>query len=395
MKKLFSIIFILFTQFFYAQWVQQNSGVSELLNDVYCITENIVVAVGNNGTILKTTDGGAYWVQKTSGTGYNLEKVQFPNPNVGYAVSVIGEILKTLDGGDTWNMIYSFGNSDTRDISCVDENIFYYTYNYTLYKTINGGISFQVINTPQFIQNIQFINEMVGFASGNDGLLKTNDGGLTWISIGSVLSGFGIGYTPFFFYNETVGYKISSEGNLYRTTDAGVTYTYLTTVSSTMLKLFAPSENIIWGVTPVLTLDGLQYYTMRGEIADGVFQRIDASSPLLKSIYFANPTTGYGVGWDGLVKNVTGTMLGLIEVDSKESLKIYPNPSSSLITILLNESNNLPFTIEITDSLGKKIYSNYYKQNNITINTEKFLKGIYFLTIINTNKSQTQKIIIN
>ena len=395
MKKLFSIIFILFTQFFYAQWVQQNSGVSELLNDVYCITENIVVAVGNNGTILKTTDGGAYWVQKTSGTGYNLEKVQFPNPNVGYAVSVIGEILKTLDGGDTWNMIYSFGNSDTRDISCVDENIFYYTYNYTLYKTINGGISFQVINTPQFIQNIQFINEMVGFASGNDGLLKTNDGGLTWISIGSVLSGFGIGYTPFFFYNETVGYKISSEGNLYRTTDASVTYTYLTTVSSTMLKLFAPSENIIWGVTPVLTLDGLQYYTMRGEIADGVFQRIDASSPLLKSIYFANPTTGYGVGWDGLVKNVTGTMLGLIEVDSKESLKIYPNPSSSLITILLNESNNLPFTIEITDSLGKKIYSNYYKQNNITINTEKFLKGIYFLTIINTNKSQTQKIIIN
>lgn len=392
MKELFSIIFILFTQFFYAQWVQQVSGVSANLNDVYCITENIVVVVGDNGTILKTTDGGANWVEKSSGTIESLNIVRFASQNVGYTINYSGNLYKTINGGESWNAISSILVSNIFDLSCVNENIFYSTSNNNLYKTINGGVSFQTINTSQFLQNIQFINEIVGFASAYGELLKTSDGGYTWTNIGNVNS---ISlYSAFYFVNDSVGFKLSNQ-DLYKTTDGGNTYTYLSTINHTMLKLFAPSENIIWGVNAVFLLNGQPNYTTRGEILDGVFQRIDASSPLLKSIYFANPTTGYALGEGHIYKNVTGTMLGLNEVDSTENIKIYPNPTSNQITISLNENNNQSFTIEITDSLGKKIYSNYYKQNNITINTEKFLKGIYFLTIINNNKSQTQKIIIN
>ena len=64
MKKLKTIFLILLTMPIYAQWVQQTSGTGENLNDVYCITADIVVAVGDNGTILKTIDGGTTWVQK-------------------------------------------------------------------------------------------------------------------------------------------------------------------------------------------------------------------------------------------------------------------------------------------------------------------------------------------
>ncbi len=35
-------------------------------------------AVGDNGTILKTTDGGANWTAQTSGTTNNFFSVSFP-----------------------------------------------------------------------------------------------------------------------------------------------------------------------------------------------------------------------------------------------------------------------------------------------------------------------------
>lgn len=78
----------------FAQWVPQNSGTTANLNDVYCITADFVVLVGDNGTFLKTTDGGANWIAKTSGTTYKLKKIQFANSTTGYAVGFHALCLK-------------------------------------------------------------------------------------------------------------------------------------------------------------------------------------------------------------------------------------------------------------------------------------------------------------
>jgi hypothetical protein len=59
--------------------------------------------VGDVGTILKTTDGGAIWTSQRSGTTNYLESVLFPaNEQTGYAVGWYGTILKTTDGGGTF-----------------------------------------------------------------------------------------------------------------------------------------------------------------------------------------------------------------------------------------------------------------------------------------------------
>jgi len=50
-----------------AQWQIQNIGISEDLNDVVVLNETTAVVVGNNGTILKTTNNGNEWEQKTVG----------------------------------------------------------------------------------------------------------------------------------------------------------------------------------------------------------------------------------------------------------------------------------------------------------------------------------------
>ena len=56
-------------------------------------------AVGENGTILKTFNGGLSWSPQQSGTTVRLNGVHFLDIDVGYAVGANGIILRTIDGG--------------------------------------------------------------------------------------------------------------------------------------------------------------------------------------------------------------------------------------------------------------------------------------------------------
>lgn len=85
----------------FAQWQKQVSGTSEDLNDVAVLKQTTAVVVGNNGTILKTTDAGLSWVKKYSITANNLNAVSFRNEQNGIAVGN-GVICRTSDGGEHW-----------------------------------------------------------------------------------------------------------------------------------------------------------------------------------------------------------------------------------------------------------------------------------------------------
>jgi photosystem II stability/assembly factor-like uncharacterized protein len=61
---------------------------------------NTVVAVGDAGTILRTTDGGATWKQQSSGTTDGLFGVFFTDANTGTEVGYNGTKLRTTTGGE-------------------------------------------------------------------------------------------------------------------------------------------------------------------------------------------------------------------------------------------------------------------------------------------------------
>lgn len=394
MKKLITLFFILIAMPIYPQWVYQNSGVSEYINDVFCITENIVFAVGDNGTIYKTTDGGMNWIQKASGTNYNFQKIQFANQNIGFALAndsslYFGKLLKTIDGGENWNVISTNSILGLSDISIVDENVLYYTTNFILNKTIDGGATFQVINTSDYVDNIQFINEQVGFGQQGEVLSKTVDGGNTWNIIyqNTVFS--------FFFLDENIGFVNAIDG-LSKTIDAGVNFDYLTSFSSFEYKLFATTENIIWGAPVRCLLNESPCYSTRIEITDTGSVLREDFYPRFQSYHFINPTIGYGCADGSIFKNSTGTLSIENQIDLKNEVKIFPNPASEKISISFANNFNRAFSIKITDNLGKTIFLNSYQGvNETTINTENFASGMYFLTIYKQEKKQTHKLIIN
>ncbi len=137
--------------------------------DVDYFDNNTALAVGSDGGIAKTTDGGSNWtygpftfysaanvLQKPS-----FSDVHFVTADVAYAVGSSGCMAKTTDGGATWNFVIT-----------------------------------PLFNRGRNINSVWFINKDVGYIGGQhntpDSLPKlyfTRDGGSTWDSIAAPMGG--------------------------------------------------------------------------------------------------------------------------------------------------------------------------------------------------------------
>src|SRR5437879_3013559 len=81
-----------------------------LLIDLQALDDNTVIAVGNNSTVLRTSNGGQHWDVKyrVGGTDDYLTDVVFNNSGIGLAVGENGKVLTTADSGKTWS-VHSIG----------------------------------------------------------------------------------------------------------------------------------------------------------------------------------------------------------------------------------------------------------------------------------------------
>ena len=84
-----------------ASWVNQSVAATDSLYGVSFIDANMGMAVGTGGLILRTTDGGAKW-KFESRTTIDLYGVSFTDIDKWIAVGDTGAILRTTDGGASW-----------------------------------------------------------------------------------------------------------------------------------------------------------------------------------------------------------------------------------------------------------------------------------------------------
>lgn len=83
-------------------WTQAQTGTSVRINSVYFVNQFIGWAAGEEGTILKTTNGGRIWKRQYSPSNYSIRSVFFPTESIGWAVGGCATILKTTTGGVTF-----------------------------------------------------------------------------------------------------------------------------------------------------------------------------------------------------------------------------------------------------------------------------------------------------
>lgn len=90
-------------------WTAQDAGVKDHLTAVQFLDANMGYALGDNGLVLKTSDGGATWAQlyPVAVAGKKLRGLSFQNALQGYAISEQA-LYQTEDGGATWKEVRDF-----------------------------------------------------------------------------------------------------------------------------------------------------------------------------------------------------------------------------------------------------------------------------------------------
>jgi len=199
-------------------WTLLNTGSTTNFTDVCFIDANNGYFGGVGGVLVKTTDGGNTWTQLVSGTTGKIFNLTFPSNQIGFFDDNTGKLFKTVNGGNSWELIKDFnGLSEANDILFINESVGFAYYN-SFYKTIDGGMTWNQIESP-YLLKLSFPTNDIGYAIGGWGTIyKTTDCGSNWIKQQSNNSS----VINILFTDVNNGVAVGLGGAILRTTNGGI-----------------------------------------------------------------------------------------------------------------------------------------------------------------------------
>src|SRR4030095_3022381 len=255
----------------FGQWSAANSGTTNNLNGAYLLDSAVGFAVGDAGTILKTTDAGITWSPLTSGTTNALHDVYLFDATQGVAVGEQGLILRTTDGGIGWQRVASRVRDTLRSVSFSAVNGISGGDSQTILYSIDAGASWQISQTDFLgggFPGAQMITATVGFVAGENSILgplfgASTDGGVSWDFHSFLFNNNERACTDVFFFDQNTGVVsgtvFDGSGAIARTTDGGTNW------STIFFDQF------------------------------------------VQGLHFPQPTSGFAVGWGGRIVHSTDT----------------------------------------------------------------------------------------
>lgn len=287
------------------------------VNKTFFVNSLIGHAACNNGTMLKTIDGGLNWyvTQNSNTTSSNFIRVYFVNENIGFSSREFNSLYKTTDSGETWIQI-SGTSQVIYDFHFLDENNGFATGDHgATYKTTNGGTTWSQI----FFQNgyiygtsmygIYFRDNNIGYATGDRGrIIKTTDGGNTWTPHSVTYNDF----RQLQFLDGNIGYA-QSGSNFYKTVNGGNTWDLVGSLSlgvSVSSSAFTfVNENLGYATTGG-TYGGQVFKTINGGVSWSALNNgYDIIDEGITSIFFLNQDTGFisgGYNQRKVMKTING-----------------------------------------------------------------------------------------
>jgi photosystem II stability/assembly factor-like uncharacterized protein len=269
------------------------------LNKVYFFDEHIGLMVGDSGTVLKTSDGGDNWkILKV--TDKNLLNISYYNYKNIWIVGEEGTIMFSSNTGNTWVHQSSPVTQDLYSVFFVDADIGWavgkgYEDQPVIINTHNGGHSsfgWNVQSPPEDaygLHDVYFTDELNGYACGYGGtVVQTDDGGIVWEKGNQVTSET---LNSVYFISPGTGFCVGNRGVLVNTADAGEQWWLANNISAFDIfdLCFYNSEN---GWCCGQNSDA--YYTSDGAV---FWDREGISEPVtLHGISMVNESFGWAVG---------------------------------------------------------------------------------------------------
>lgn len=408
--------------------------------------------------LCQTAFSQSVWIGQTSGTGMNLNSVDFFNEQIGVAVGDTGTILRTVDGGTTWLIETSETSNNLNGVCYVDSlHIFIVGDGGMMIKTKNGGVSWDTLTVPGVatdLLSVDILPDGHGIACGRwQTILWTDDGGNNWRTLR--IDWFGTYYAAQMLDSET-GYVFGENsihnhliGKITQPDDVmDFTYFYVNVDgiltegkimdgyyfnndSSVTVGPIFPGNAVItqnqpWGNTE----SGYVYFNegnyltgldFNGNYGVAVGGEYNGSTPLIVestdggSTWTNVPEFSDKAGMNRQIKLIgnTGYIVGdegkILKKDSStgiaESHKVtmpvtvYPNPAGDFVNLEFNTSGNQIVTIRIADVKGQVMLQQTIQVQSagvqkVTLPVEALSPGCYFYHIVSANNAASGKILI-
>jgi len=371
-----SALFFIFSISIYPQWTPQNSGTNQEIKNLYFLNENLGWVCGDDGTILKTINGGIDWISQNISTLDNVHDIFFSDSITGWAVLFEfypyrhASIIHTTNSGDSWNVQLSINDYTLHSIHFTDENNGWTAgSNGIVFHTTNGGGNWYQQYPPTgggWLWPIFFLDENVGWTAGDPlfGVFKSTNGGNSWqsypISVNERIY-------SLIFLDYLTGWVAAAHGGIAKSTDGGITWENVQSGTSQYLRdIFFIDFNKGWCVGH----NGTIIHTTNGGISwNSQASNTDSD---LRSVQFINDHIGWAVGTDGVILKYD-TDLSFINLISPNGGEILTSGSTYFIE--WGSQNVVDVTIEYSTDNGN---------NWISIVDSIVSAGIYEWTIPNT-----------
>ena len=331
-------------------WTGQNSGYTSMrFMSIFFFHPDTVLISGNDGVIVRTTNGGTTWVTMPTGVTDQLWSLEFTNRTTGYCAGSTGRVLKTTDGGTSW-------------------------------FALNSGVQNQ-------LYCLQFLNDSLGYASGSGLVLRTTDRGNSWVDIHfpSIL--------PFdelrqvVFTDPATAYVIADVGRIRKTTDAGATWTMLTTgTTEALFGIDFVDQNTASccgfnGTIITTTNAGLTWTTQTSGLSE-----------ILYGIDFTCPDTGYICTWSGKILKTTNGGVTFVPHQGEvtpERFRLnqnYPNPFNPGTMVSFTIPRSSFVNVTVYDVLGREVVTLVNEEKapgryQVPWDARDLAGGVYFLRL--------------
>lgn len=346
-------------------------------------------------------------------------------------------IFRTTDGGDTWSLqwaerVGNMAGTSTQECWATGgkDTLFHTTNGGGIWATVSLGSMLDSINS---LGHICFVDSLHGWvvARRNQHLwvLRTADAGKSWFA--HPVGGF---YTqPGFctFVDTLTGWVVGSGDEVFRTTDGGVTWSFMSYTWLVAYDIQFVTRRIGWvsahvGVEPVVvgkTTDGgqtwspqrwwaaCQPYIYFADTANGwvltdcgaveILHTSDGGASWIsqfsyaptfsnrRRIYFADPFHGWVIGDGGLMfrtrnGGVTSVTSDPVEIPANFELhQNYPNPFNPQTHIPFELAKNDHVRLVVYDLLGREVATlmNEFKKAgryDVTFAAKNLASGVYF-----------------
>jgi photosystem II stability/assembly factor-like uncharacterized protein len=203
-----------------------------------------VWAVGNDGKIVRSTDGGKIWAAQKSGTTKHLQSIAAWDDKDAVVVGNSGTILFTSDGGGQWRKAGLPASVTTQKLVHVraepDKRIWAVGEMGTVIVSANSGATWTSASTrteDMSWNDIGFVGAH-GCLVGEFGRIRcSHDGGATWLDVASPVKS---SLNSIAFRNEKEAVAVGLEGVILQTVDGGAEWRALP--KATDLHLY----DVVW-----------------------------------------------------------------------------------------------------------------------------------------------------